>query len=380
MTAAIERSLKDNAIGKADGRPWAVGKVDIIGQLNSLAIETLRGDFLAVFILRRAVHQRGKAEHLRCIFQYVCIFVLMPHIPIDVRFDFAADGVKICVLCGFSGRFNASDLRRLSVGAVGYHVAAFKCGRIHLHRKCFVTGQDTVGIPCVAVLEHGHTFAALQTDVLGRRGVHLCQRQLINTAGSPYFDTRQLRHFRFIIRHAPGKVSIPPLKTVGLAVQLPCYAAGGKFVLRPGAGVAVLAVFIGRAAEGGLVRQIEAVGYRAVTAHGKGAHAVFVIVIAAGHRRAFHGRAHQTADCGIFIAALCRGGGHAVFHRAAGLQRPHEPAFAAADVHGLDGALYHAEQVAVQAGDGIVRPRSVKLSGKRMVSILADGSPVFDIA
>ena len=139
------------------------------------------------------------------------------------------------------------------------------------------------------------------------------------------------------------------LKCLFAPIQTPGYAAGGKFLRRPCAGVIGSAFLI----KGRSFRQIEAVGHRAAAAHGRHVDAVFIIVIAAGHRRAFHGRAHQTAGCGIFIAAIHLSRGHAVLHLA-GLQLIHKPACAAADSHILDGrlilaAVHHTEQVAVQA-------------------------------
>ena len=126
-------------------------------------------------------------------------------------------------------------------------------------------------------------------------------------------------------------------------------------------------------AEGGSICQIEALRHRAAADHGRGVFALGIVVVAAIHRAAV--LSHQTAAC---AGDIC--GGHTILHRA-GLQRSHQPSFAAADGHILNLSLaifHHAEQVAGETGDGCIAaasaiPRECPLKG---ILLRADGRPV----
>ena len=232
-------------------------------------------------------------------------------------------------------------------------------------------------------------------------GIHLQLHRL---------DTAAKARPQIALQAAPFAVSVAVL-------QLPGHAAGGKFLRRPGAGVAVLTVFIGRAAEGGCFRQIEALVDRAALQHLSGCRdsdARLVVVIAAFHgadeRSLAHGlgahQAHQAA--GIPAALHCRGG-HAAFHLA-GLQPAHDAARVALAVyvarrdrrcrlsalvcrflglravgngHILDrAAVHHTEQARVgkalfhlQSGNGVIARASGKCASERMLR-RADRNPI----
>ena len=125
-------------------------------------------------------------------------------------------------------------------------------------------------------------------------------------------------------------------------------------------------------AEGGSICQIEALRHRAAADHGRGVFALGIVVVAAIHRAAV--LSHQTAAC---AGDIC--GGHTILHRA-GLQRSHQPSFAAADGHILDDAIYHAKQVTIQAGNRVVSTTisAVECSLERMIC-LTDGRPQFAV-
>ena len=125
-------------------------------------------------------------------------------------------------------------------------------------------------------------------------------------------------------------------------------------------------------AEGGSLRQIEAILHRAAAAHGRSIFAVCIVVIAAAYRAAV--LPHQTAG-----AAGHLGGRHTILHRA-GLQCTHNPTCAAVNGHILYDAIYHAKQVTIQARNGIVGTTvsAVECPPKR-VCLCADRFPIADL-